>query len=205
MMKIESASLDSIIPYARNPRVNAAAVSKVAASIKEFGPQQPIVVDSDNVIIAGHTRLLAAQQLKLDSFPVTIASDLSDAQVKAYRIADNRVGEISTWDGDMLKLEIDELLANGGDLDWTGFDVEALDELLGIVDELDGMPDMPDGDKPEFQAITFTLHDSQAEQVREAMAAANAIGPYIDSPNENSNGNAIARVCETFLTERGNA
>ena len=204
-MKIKPWPLADIKPYSRNPRHNDDAVAGVVSSLREYGPQQPIVVDADGVIIVGHTRLKAALQLGLDTFPVLVADDLNDQQVKAYRIADNRVGEIATWNADSLKLEIDDITALGGDIELTGFDVATLDDLLGVVDELSEMPDMPDGDKPEFQAITFTLHDTQAEQVREAMAAADVIGPYIDSPNANSNGNAIARVCETFLTERGNA
>ncbi len=87
-MKVELVALNRVIPYARNPRKNDAAISKVAASIKEYGFRQPIVVDVDMVIIAGHTRLQAAQQLGLQKVPVHIAEGLSPAQIKAYRLAD---------------------------------------------------------------------------------------------------------------------
>jgi hypothetical protein len=102
-------STDRVIPYARNPRkISDAAVAAVAGSIKEFGFKSPIVVDKDGVIIAGHTRLRAAQRLGMSEVPVVVADDLTPAQVKAYRIADNRVAEFSEWATDMLKIEVDE-------------------------------------------------------------------------------------------------
>ena len=117
-MKVEEVTIEKVIPYARNPRKNEAAVNKTAASIKEFGWRQPIVVDKEYVIIAGHTRLLAAKQLELAKVPVHIANDLTEAQVKAYRIADNRVGEEAEWDYELLKLEIEELADEDLDLTW---------------------------------------------------------------------------------------
>ena len=128
-MKTKIVATDSLIPYIRNPRKNSAAVDKVAASIKEYGWQQPIVVDKENVIIAGHTRLLAAQKLGMDKVPVHVA-DLSDAQAKAYRLADNRISEDANWDIDLLGLEIRELDDLGFDLDLTGFDNTELANLL---------------------------------------------------------------------------
>ncbi len=128
-MKTKTVAADSLIPYIRNPRKNSAAVDKVAASIKEYGWQQPIVVDKENVIIAGHTRLLAAQKLGMDKVPVHVA-DLSDAQAKAYRLADNRISEDADWDIDLLGLEIRELDDLGFDLDLTGFDNTELANLL---------------------------------------------------------------------------
>ena len=95
-MKVEQASTDSLIPYAHNPRRNQAAISKVAASIKEFGFRQPVVVDSDYLVVVGHTRLEAAKILGLDEVPVHVAKDMTPAQAKAYRLADNRTGEDAT-------------------------------------------------------------------------------------------------------------
>ena len=137
-------SLAALIPYARNPRHNENAVDKVAASIKEFGFRQPIVVDTENVIIAGHTRYLAAQKLGIDTVPVHVAEGLTDQQVKAYRIADNRVSQEAEWDYDMLKLELPEI----GEL-FTGFDQDEIDLLLapepteGLTDE-DAVPEIPE-------------------------------------------------------------
>lgn len=108
-MNIEKVSIAKVIPYIRNPRKNDNAIEKVASSIKEFGFRQPIVVDEENVIIAGHTRYESAKRLGMNTVPVHVAKGLTPQQVKAYRIADNRVGQESEWDYDLLKLELDEL------------------------------------------------------------------------------------------------
>lgn len=113
--------LSEIRPYENNPRKNDGAVDKVANSIREFGWQQPIVVDKDNVIIVGHTRWKAAKKLKLKTVPVVVA-DLSEEQAKAYRIADNSTGEIATWDYDLLVPEI-----QGLDYDMSEFGMNLLD------------------------------------------------------------------------------
>lgn len=112
---------DNIIPYDRNPRRNTEAVKYVANSIKEFGFKQPIVVDKDNVIIAGHTRWLAAQTLGLEEVPCIVAEDLTDEQVKAYRLADNKVGEMASWDFDLLA---EELASLDIDMSEFGFTIE---------------------------------------------------------------------------------
>ena len=129
-MKIEILPIISITPYARNPRRNEGVpVSKVKASIKEFGWQQPIVVDKDMTIVVGHTRYLAALELGMTEVPVHIADQLTPNQIRAYRIADNKTATFSDWDIDLLALEFDDLKAEGFDLDLTGFDA---DELAGI-------------------------------------------------------------------------
>lgn len=126
-MKVELCDIDKIIPYINNPRNNENAVDKVAASIKEFGFQQPIVIDKENVVIVGHTRLLAAKKIGLIKVPVVIAENLSKAQVKAYRIADNKVGEYAEWDNDLLKIELEQLKELDFDLELTGFNLDDLD------------------------------------------------------------------------------
>ena len=131
-MKIENISIDKIIPYARNPRNNDQAVSKVKASIKEFGFQQPIVVDKEMVVIVGHTRLKAAIELGMESAPVHIAKDLTPTQVKAYRLADNRVGEEAEWDQELLGLELEDLKLDDFDLELTGFSEE---EMANAMEE----------------------------------------------------------------------
>ena len=145
-MKVIDLSLDSLIPYARNPRKNDGAVDKVAASIKEFGWRSPIVVDEEMVILAGHTRYKAAKKLGLTDAPVHIAEGLTEAQKRAYRIADNRVAEEAEWDYDFLKIELDDL---GDLLDVAGFDQDELDKILvpeptvGLTDE-DSVPEVQD-------------------------------------------------------------
>ena len=129
-MKIKNVAIDTVIPYARNPRNNQGAIAKVAGSIKEFGWQQPIVVDSEMVVIAGHTRLAAAQSLGMDKVPIVIAENLTPAQVKAYRLADNRVSQEAEWDHDLLTLELQDLVGEEYDLDLTGFSDDELAALL---------------------------------------------------------------------------
>jgi len=104
-MKIIEMKLEDLTPYENNPRNNADAISLVANSIREFGFKVPIIVDVDNVIVAGHTRYLAAQQLVMETVPCIKADDLTPEQVKAFRLADNKVGEVATWDNELLNLE----------------------------------------------------------------------------------------------------
>ena len=127
-MLIQEVEIDKIVPYINNPRKNLNA-DKVAGSIKEFGFQQPIVVDKNYTIIVGHTRYEAAKRLKMPTVPVTIA-DLDINQAKAYRIADNRLNEDSTWDNDLLNVEVKGLLDNNLNLDILGFAPGELDTLL---------------------------------------------------------------------------
>lgn len=107
--KITLMALADITPYENNPRNNEEAVEKVANSIKEFGFNQPIVVDKDNVIIVGHTRYLAAHELGLTEAPVIVAGNLSDEQARAYRLADNKTGELAGWDFEKLALELEQI------------------------------------------------------------------------------------------------
>lgn len=139
-MNVTTLPLDKLIPYARNPRKNAGAVATVKASLQEFGWQQPIVIDEKNVILAGHTRYLAALELGWTDAPVQIAKDLTPAQAKAYRLMDNKSHERAEWDRELLALEIDDLKEMEFDLDLTGFDA---DELAGI--DLNSEPE-PEGD-----------------------------------------------------------
>lgn len=111
-MEIVNIAVDKLVPYENNPRNNTEAIQYVANSIKEFGFKVPLVIDSDNVVICGHTRLLAAKQLGLKDVPCVVADDLTDEQIKAFRLADNKVGEIATWDLDKLQLELDFLDCN---------------------------------------------------------------------------------------------
>ena len=134
-MQICNMKSTDIIPYDKNPRLNDGAVEAVANSIKEFGWRAPIVVDKDIVIICGHTRLKAAIQLGLEEVPVHIADNLTPEQVQAYRIADNRTGEIAEWDYSLLPVELKELQDSDFDLSLLGFDADELDKLLNGEEE----------------------------------------------------------------------
>ena len=121
-LQIEMWTLDRVRPYENNPRNNDKAVDAVAASIEEFGFSQPIVVDTDSVIIVGHTRLKAAQKLGLERVPVVVASHLTPDQVRAYRIADNKTAEIAEWNYDLLPIELSALQEANYDLGLTQVD-----------------------------------------------------------------------------------
>ena len=132
-MQIETIDINKILPYINNPRKNLN-IDKVASSIKEFGFQQPIVVDKDYTIIVGHTRFEAAKKLGLKEVPVQIA-DLTENQTKAYRIADNRLNQDASWDTKLLNLEFNDLLSKNFNLDTLGFSNDELDNLLLKTDE----------------------------------------------------------------------
>ena len=149
--KVEFRNIEDVKPYERNPRLNDKAVDAVAASLSEFGFRQPIVVDEDGVIIAGHTRWKAATKLGLAKVPVHVATDLSPDQVRAYRLADNRTGEIAEWDLSILPIELNELREDGFDMDILAFDEEELGKLMteaqGVTEGLtdpDSIPEPPD-------------------------------------------------------------
>ena len=126
-MKIEYKNINDIIPYENNPRKNDEAVDYVANSIKEFGFKVPIIVDKENVIVTGHTRYKASQKLGLEKVPVIYADDLTEEQIRAFRIADNKVAEFSTWDLDKLDLELEDINIDMGNFGIENLDIEAID------------------------------------------------------------------------------
>ncbi len=131
-MKIIYRKLDELIPYARNPRDTREAVDKVAASIQAFGFLVPIIIDKDDVIVAGHTRLLAARKLGLKEVPTTPADDLTEDQIKAYRLVDNRVAEMAVWDMPLLTDALEEI---GDEIDMLQFGFEnAVPDLYEVKD-----------------------------------------------------------------------
>ena len=125
-MEITQKKIGDIIPYEKNPRNNEAAVKYVMASIEEFGFKVPIVVDKNNVVVAGHTRLKAAKKLKLDEVPCIVADDLTEEQIQAFRLADNKVAEKAEWDFDLLAGELDELI--DFDMSVFGFEENVIEE-----------------------------------------------------------------------------
>jgi DNA modification methylase len=140
-MQIKEVAVDKLIPYAKNSRTHSPEqVAQIAASIKEFGFRNPILVDGVG-IIAGHGRLMAAQKLNLDKVPTIDCSDMTESQKKAYIIADNKLAMNAGWDMDFLKLELQELEDADFDLTLTGFDDKELDALLNVIEGTDGLTD----------------------------------------------------------------
>jgi len=130
-LQLQYRPVDVLIPYCRNARTHSEAqVAQIAASIVEFGWTNPVLVDGDNGVVAGHGRLLAARKLGLANVPVIELAHLSPTQKRAYILADNRIAENAGWDADLLRLELEELQATDFDLALTGFDA---DELLDIM------------------------------------------------------------------------
>ena len=143
----ETWPIERCIGYARNPRKNDHAVDRVASAIREFGFRVPIVAKSDGTVVDGHLRLKAAAKLGLTEVPVILADDLTETQIKAFRLSVNKVSEFAEWDIDLLKLEFEDLDADGFDLSLTGFDVDeiaalTLDATEGLTDP-DAVPDAP--------------------------------------------------------------
>lgn len=164
-MDIKTVPINNIKPYAKNPRKNDSAVDKVAASIKEFGFQQPIVVDKDGVIIAGHTRYKAAIKLQLLDVPVLYANNLTDEQVKAYRLADNKTGEFAEWDVGLLSAELADLMNANFDMQPFGFEniqPEVVEDNFDIDKALEEIktPITKKGDVYELAAHRLMCGDS---------------------------------------------
>ena len=213
-MKVELRDIQTIRPYESNPRLNDQAVEAVAKSLREFGFRQPIVVDADGVIICGHTRYKAAQKLGLKQVPVHVATDLTPAQVKAYRIADNQTATLADWNYDLLPLELKDLQGMNFDLDLLGFSAEDLGALLAPAGN-EGLTDPNAVPLPGDEAITkpgdlwilgnhrlLCGDSSKAEDVDHLLAGApvhlvNTDPPYNVKVEPRSN-NAIAAGLSSF-------
>jgi len=149
-MKTREIKLSELKPYENNPRHNEAAVDKVAESIKQFGFKVSIVVDKDLVIVCGHTRLKAAEKLGLDKVPCVVADDLTDDQIKAFRLVDNKTAEFAEWDVDKLVEELDEL--TNFDMTAFGFDMEQLaTEMISAAPNNKGEIDLDDYTDDKFE------------------------------------------------------
>ena len=205
-VRIESVPIDSIhfdpANVRRHPDRN---LDAVKASLKRFGQQKPIVVDADGVVRAGNGALAAAKALGWAAINV-VRTDLRGVEATAYAIADNRTAELAEWDGQGLAETLRALQSEDGfDIDSVGFTADEVDKLcegLGdaMVDGLaDAMGGLPDGDKSPFQQMTFTVSDAQAATIKQALDAAKGAGDFGDAGNENSNGNALARIAEAYL------
>ena len=170
-MQIKDMSVDQLVPYAKNPRNNIAAVEIVKTSLKEYGFKQPIVVDTSNVIIVGHTRYNAALELGLETVPVLVADDLTEDQIRAYRIMDNRSAEFADWDEALLIQEIDQL--HNIDVELTGFtqaDLEKMleqDELANLYTDKIQIPHYtPKGENPhESELVDVDYCTSLKEEI----------------------------------------
>ena len=197
MLEIIYKDIEEIKPYENNPRHNEAAVDQVAMSIQEFGFKNPIIIDKDNEIIAGHTRLKAAQKLGMKEVPTIKAEDLTPEQVKAFRIADNKTAEFAEWDFSILLKELEKLEAEGFDLSLTGFSQKEIDEINAREDEKtqveedDYIPILPDqpysrrGDIWELGSHRLVVGDSTNKEDMDRLMAGEKADLIITDPPYN--------------------
>jgi len=199
--KLVNLPVDSLTPYANNSRTHSAAqIDQIIASIEEFGFTAPLLIDETHTILAGMGRYAAAKKMGREIVPCILLEHLTPEQKRAYVIADNRIAENAGWNRELLALELTELDLADFDLGVIGFSDKELEKLLpGLSAIAEAMPDLPTGDKSAYQQMTFTLHNTQAEMVKAAIAAAKKLKPFDETLNKNSNGNAITRICEMFL------
>ena len=197
--EIEMVAVERLVPYAKNAKKHDdRQVAALAGSIREFGFTNPALIDGRDGIIAGHGRVLAARLAGLAEIPCIRLAHLTDAQRRAYILADNRLAETGGgWDADMLAAEVEAI-------DWAELDAFKLEDLdVGAMLETFSAdeappPELADGDRAPFRQATFTLHDEQWEEVEAAIKKAKAEGGGESAVNENSNGNALAHICGRF-------
>jgi ParB-like chromosome segregation protein Spo0J len=192
-MEIKMIKIEDLKPYPNNPRFNDEAVEYVANSIKEFGFKVPMIIDKNNEIVAGHTRYKASLELGLKEVPCIIADDLSEEQIKAFRLADNKVSEKSQWNFDLLEEELNDIL----NIDMSEFDFDNIDP-----NALDTDFELPDGDKGNMEQMTFTLTNEQAELIRGALDLIKPEDIQETFGNTNKNGNAIYEVVKEWVEQK---
>ena len=156
-MEIIYKKVRDLIPYEKNPRKHDKAVKYVAKSIEQFGFKQPIIIDRDNVVVCGHTRLMATKRLGIEEVPCIVADDLTDEQIKAFRLADNKVAEQAEWDIGLLNEELDDIL--NVDMSDFGFDIFSMDDL----EEMEGYNSEED-DREHFSK-TFVFPIEKKKQI----------------------------------------
>lgn len=193
-MEVKMVKIEDLKPYPNNPRFNDEAVEYVANSIKQFGFKVPMIIDKNNEIVAGHTRYKASLQLGLKEVPCIIADDLTDEQIKAFRLADNKVSEKSQWNYDLL----DEELADIVDIDMSEFDFDVVLDN----DEYGTDFDLPNGEKENIEQMTFTLTSEQADLIRGALDLVKIEDVKETFGNTNKNGNALYEVVREWVEQK---
>lgn len=167
-MEIEQWPIGKLKPYGKNPRIiSNAAIDKVASSIKTFGFRQAIVVDAKGIIVVGHTRLAAAKKLGMATVPVHVAADLTEQQAKAYRLADNRVAQESSWMDDTLTAEMTDLFEEDFDLTTTGFNPDEIAFMFGIDLEPEAEAAAADSAGKYKLILEFDTQDEQQATLKE--------------------------------------
>lgn len=185
-IKIKVSDLKS---YEKNNKKHWENIDQIVKSIQANTYIAPIIIDENNVILAWHWRKLALDKLQVTEAEVLQVSWLSEEQKRDFRIRDNKLTELSEWDFENLKFELDDL------------DIPDLSALFDEAGEYDDDFTLPSWDKWVIETMTFTVHRDQKQQIEQAMTIAKSMWDYVDTGNENWNWNAIARVCEIFISQ----
>jgi site-specific DNA-methyltransferase (adenine-specific) len=204
-MKIEYVKTESLIPYENNPRFNEKAVDQVAKSIKDFGFRVPITINKENIVITGHTRLLAAKKLGMREVPVIAIEDLSDDQIRAYRLVDNKVAEIATWNYELLEKELEEIDLN---LDEFNFEIPGADSRLKDDDYKLKLPKTPKsklGDIYKLGNHYLMCGDSTKREDIEKLVSGTVIDALITDPpyNVDYKKSELGPLANDNLTDEG--
>lgn len=199
-MQIETVAISSLLPDPSNERAHGQKnIDAIKGSLAKWGQVEPLILNQRNgLLIGGHGRLTAMKALGMTEAKV-VKVDLDNTQAAALRVALNRTAETAEWDITALQDTLRGLQADDFDLGAIGFDEEDLKTFGFGIDEA-GLPNIEDVEQPGFQNVTFILSNEQKETIDRAMSVAKDMGEFIGTGNENSNGNAIARVAEFFLT-----
>lgn len=200
-LRIKYRRVAELIPYARNARTHSdAQVAQIAASIREFGFTNPVGLNGEDGILAGHGRVMAAALLKLDKVPCVDLAHLTEAQRRAYVVADNRIAEGASWNNELLAVEIGELEAQAFDIRLLGFAEAELDELMGrgVEPPAEG----EDAAEPGRKHKRFALTEAQAATVDAAIKLAKESHAAVAGAKENATGVALAFICERFMAGR---
>ena len=211
-MKIEMLDLQSIKPYKNNPRKSIRTIAKVKDSILEYGFKQPIVIDKDKVIIVGHSRFMAATELNLSMVPCLIADDLSDTQIQAYRIADNRIAQDGEWDTDLLAIELSQIQKSDFDFSKTGFSQAELESLhldpIASTTSLTSITEESQTEQPpdeyvtdsnfansdeEYVNLNFTLKNLDRKNVFQYLES------YRKKHNLSTTSDALVQICKGII------
>lgn len=193
---------DELVPYANNARTHSRdQVAQIVDSITRFGFTNPILIDEDNSIIAGHGRVLAAGQMELEKVPTITLTNLTPEERRAYVLVDNKLALNAGWDKEMLSLEIAELADANFEMMLLGWDQSEIDVMSGNVATTD-FPDLNSTEK-QHREMNFVVHATQCETINAALKLCKEHGGGESDVNENSNGNALAHICNVYLEAHG--
>ena len=194
---VEMLKVVDLFPYENNARTHSdLQIDKICDSIKEFGFVNPVLITKDNMIVAGHGRIMAAKRLGIENVPCLRVENLTETQIKAYILADNKLSEFAGWDMNLVGLELGELEADDFDITVTGFDLPEFG-----VDDFGTDFSLMEGGKPEICQMTFTLHEEQKKVIQQAI---DSIGDDFDETfgNTNKNGNALFTVVKQWAEQK---